>query len=100
MRIIFRHLLPNTIAPLVVAATLGVASSILTETGLGFLGLGAPPPTPSWGNMINDATAITVLEQYPWLWVPPGVAISLCVLSINLIGDGLRDALDPRMSDR
>jgi len=99
-RIIFRHLLPNTVAPLVVAATLGVASSILTETGLSFLGLGAPPPTPSWGNMINDATAITVLEQYPWLWIPPGVAISLCVLAINLIGDGLRDALDPRMSER
>ena len=98
-RVIFRHLLPNTMAPIVVAATLGVASSILTETGLGFLGLGAPPPTPSWGNMINDATSLTVLEQRPWLWIPPGIMISACVLSINLVGDGLRDALDPRMSD-
>jgi len=97
-RIILRHLLPNAVAPLIVAATLQMASAILMEAALSFLGIGVPPPTPSWGNMLQEAQAITVLESYPWLWVPPGIAIISCVLSINFIGDGLRDALDPRLT--
>lgn len=95
-RIIFRHLLPNVIAPITVAATFGVAIAILTEAALSFLGLGVQPPTASWGNMITSAQSATVLQQMPWLWVPPGVMIAVSVLSINFIGDGLRDALDPR----
>jgi len=94
-RLIFRHMLPNAIAPVIVAATLGMASAILLEAGLSFLGLGVQPPTPSWGNMLTDAQSLTVLESMPWLWIPPGVMIALAVLSINFIGDGLRDALDP-----
>ena len=99
-RIIFRHLLPNAIAPITVAATFGVAAAILTEAGLSFLGLGVQPPTASWGNMINTAQSAAVLQQMPWLWIPAGVMIALAVLSINFIGDGLRDALDPRSTHR
>ena len=95
-RLIFRHVLPNALGPIVVAATFGVASAILLEAGLSFLGLGVQPPTPSWGNMLRDAQSLTVLETMPWLWVPPGVMIVAAVLSINFIGDGLRDAVDPR----
>ncbi|HET8524007.1 MAG TPA: oligopeptide ABC transporter permease [Thermomicrobiales bacterium] len=95
-RIIFRHILPNAIAPVIVAATFGVAAAILTEAGLSFLGLGVQPPTPSWGNMINTAQSAAVLQQMPWLWIPAGFMIAIAVLSINFIGDGLHDALDPR----
>ncbi|MFN8542121.1 MAG: oligopeptide ABC transporter permease [Thermomicrobiales bacterium] len=94
-RIIFRHILPNAIAPVIVAATFGMANAILLEAGLSFLGLGVQPPTASWGNMLTDAQSLTVLESMPWLWIPPGIAIALAVLAINFIGDGLRDALDP-----
>jgi peptide/nickel transport system permease protein len=94
-RIIFRHLLPNALAPIIVAATFGIAGAILLEAGLSFLGLGVQPPTASWGNMLNDAQSLPVLESMPWLWLPPGVMIALAVLSINFIGDGLRDAFDP-----
>jgi peptide/nickel transport system permease protein len=94
-RIIFRHLLPNALAPVIVAATFGIASAILLEAGLSFLGLGVQPPTASWGNMLTDAQSLTVLQSMPWLWIPPGIMIALAVLSINFIGDGLRDALDP-----
>jgi len=94
-RIIFRHMLPNALAPVIVAATFGMANAILLEAGLSFLGLGVQPPTPSWGNMLKDAQSLTVLESMPWLWIPPGTMIALAVLSINFIGDGLRDALDP-----
>jgi peptide/nickel transport system permease protein len=97
-RIVFRHLLPNALAPITVAATFGVAAAILTEAGLSFLGLGVQPPTASWGNLINTAQSAAVLQQMPWLWFPAGVMIALSVLSINFIGDGLRDALDPRSS--
>lgn len=93
-QIIFRHILPNTIAPIVVAATLGVASAILTEAYISFLGLGVQAPTPTWGNMITGAA--NYIEQAPWLWFFPGLLILLTVLSINFVGDGLRDALDPR----
>jgi peptide/nickel transport system permease protein len=95
-RIIFRHVLPNALTPVIVNATFGMASAILLEAGLSFLGLGVQPPTASWGNMLNAAQSITILEQMPWLWVPPGVMIVVAVLSINFVGDGLRDALDPR----
>ncbi len=96
-RIIIKHVLPNVIAPLVVAASFGVAGAILTEAGLSFLGLGVQAPTPSWGTMINEARSIHIVDHMLWLWIPPGLMITTCVLSINFIGDGLRDALDPRM---
>jgi peptide/nickel transport system permease protein len=96
-RVIFRHILVNAVAPVTVAATFGVAAAILTEAGLSFLGLGVQPPTASWGNMVNSAQSAAVLQEMPWLWVPPGVLIALAVLSINFVGDGLRDAVDPRM---
>ncbi len=95
-RIMFRHILPNALAPLLVSATLGVAAAILAEAGLSFLGLGVPPPAPSWGNMLNRARPLHILQNMPWMWLPPGMAIFIVVLSINFLGDGLRDALDPR----
>jgi len=93
VQIIFRHILPNSIAPIVVNATLGVASAILTEAYISFLGLGVRQPTATWGNMLEDANRY--LETAPQLWIFPGFLILLTVLSINFIGDGLRDALDP-----
>ena len=93
-RIMFQHLLPNAIGPLLVAATLGVGEVILLEAGLSFLGLGIQPPTPSWGGMIFDARE--VLVSAPWASVFPALAIALTVLSANLVGDALRDAVDPR----
>ena len=96
VRIMFRHILPNAISPLLVSATLGVASAILSEAGLSFLGLGVPPPAPSWGNMLNRARPLHILATMPWMWLPPGIAIFVIVLSINFVGDGLRDAFDPR----
>jgi peptide/nickel transport system permease protein len=95
--IISRHLLPNVVAPISVAVTLGLASAILTEAGLSFLGLSVQVPTPSWGNMLFDATSVSVMENNWWLWVPPGLLIAFAVMAINFVGDGLRDALDPRM---
>jgi peptide/nickel transport system permease protein len=95
-RIILNHVLPGVVGPLVVSATFQVASAILTEAGLSFLGLGVQPPIASWGNMMFAATELIILESMPWLWVPPGVAVALSVLAINFIGDGLRDALDPK----
>ncbi len=97
-RLISRHLVPNVLAPVIVAATYGMASAILIEAGLSFLGLGVQPPTASWGNMLNAAQSISILEDMPWLWVPPGVMIAITVLSLNFLGDGLRDALDPFQS--
>jgi peptide/nickel transport system permease protein len=92
--IIFFHILPNSIAPIVVSATLGVANAILAEAYISFLGLGVQPPTATWGNMLDGAN--NYLESAPWLWFFPGLLILLTVLSINFLGDGLRDALDPR----
>jgi peptide/nickel transport system permease protein len=97
-RLIWRHLVPNVLAPVSVAATYGMASAILIEAGLSFLGLGVQPPTASWGNMLNAAQSISILETMPWLWVPPGLMIAITVLSLNFMGDGLRDALDPHQS--
>jgi len=93
-RIIFRHLLPNALGPLLVAATLGVGDVILLEAGLSFLGLGIQPPTPSWGGMILDSREVMV--SAPWAGIFPGLAIVITVLSANLFGDALRDAVDPR----
>lgn len=97
-RILWRHILPSVVAPITVAGSFGIAGAILTEAGLSFLGLGVQIPTPSWGNMLSEAQSIEIIESYPWLWLPPGLMISLCVLAINFIGDGLRDTLDPRMT--
>jgi ABC-type dipeptide/oligopeptide/nickel transport system permease subunit len=91
----FRHVLPNTVAPVVVAATLGIPQAILYEAGLSFLGLGANPPMPSWGLMISEA--IPNLRSYPYMLVSPALALSLTVLAFNFLGDGLRDAIDPWM---
>ncbi|MEM7736464.1 MAG: oligopeptide ABC transporter permease [Deinococcota bacterium] len=96
IRIMLQHLMPNAIAPIIVQATLGVAEAILTESALSFLGLGVQQPIASWGNMLADARNFTVLQSQPWLWVPPGAAIFITVLAINFMGDGLRDALNPR----
>jgi peptide/nickel transport system permease protein len=95
-RIVLRHLLPNALAPLTVLATFGVAAAILLEASLSFLGLGVRPPTPSWGNILFDAQSPTVLSDMPWLWLSPGLAIAITVLAVNFIGDGIRDAVDPR----
>lgn len=97
LRIIRRHMLPNAMAPLLINATLGMASAILIEAGLSFLGLGVQLPTPSWGNMLEAARNMRYIMHAWWLWLPPGLCIFLAVLSINLIGDGLRDAFDPRL---
>ncbi len=96
LRIIWRHLLPNSLAPLLVQLSLGMGQVILIEASLSFLGLGAQPPTPSWGAMLSNGRAY--LLAAPWLTLFPGLAIMLVVLGFNLMGDGLRDALDPRLS--
>jgi peptide/nickel transport system permease protein len=93
------HILPNIVAPLVVFATFGVASVVIFEASLSYLGLGVQPPTPSWGNMLNTARSLTVLERYPWQWVPPATFIVLMVLAVNFVGDGLRDAFDQRQTN-
>jgi peptide/nickel transport system permease protein len=95
-RIIFRHLLPNTMSPIVVAFTINTAIYIIAEAGLSFLGLGVPVTTPTWGNLLSAAQAPVVVEQYWWLWVFPAVAIITFVTGVNFVGDGLRDVLDPR----
>ncbi|MEJ5197781.1 MAG: ABC transporter permease, partial [Anaerolineae bacterium] len=100
LRIMFRHILPNVVAPIIVAGTFMIAGAILSEAGLSFLGLGVRMPTPTWGNMLTNAQSITVLESMPWLWLPPGLLITAVVLSINFLGDALRDALDPRLLNR
>lgn len=94
--LLWRHGLPNCIDILVVYATLQIATAILLEAGLSFLGLGIPAPEASWGNMLNAARSTVVLESYPWQWMFPGGALVLTVLAINFLGDGLRDAFDPR----
>ena len=100
LRIMLQHVLPNVIAPVVIAATLGVAGAIMAEAALSFLGLGVPPPAPSWGSMIADGRDLDQLRRAPWTSVFPGVAIGAAVLGFNLLGDALRDALDPRQHYR
>ncbi len=97
-RIIMRHILPNVLSPIMVSATLGIATAIITESALSFLGLGFPPDFPTWGRLLFDG--VDYLQQYPARVVWPGIAISLTVLSVNYVGDGLRDALDPRIRGR
>ena len=94
LRIALRHIFPNIVAPLIVQATLAIAAAVIAEASLSFLGLGQQPPAPSWGSMLN--TARNYIDQAPWMAIWPGVSIFLLVLSFNLLGDGLRDALDPR----
>ena len=93
LSIIFKHILPNSIAPIIVSGTLSVANAIISEAYISFLGLGVQPPTATWGNMLEGA--YNYIESAPWLWIFPGLLIVLTVLSINFVGDGLRDALDP-----
>ena len=95
LRIIFMHILPNALAPVLVSATLGIASAVLTESALSFLGIGVQPPTPSWGNMLTQGKE--VLGVAWWMSVFPGIAILLTVLGYNLLGEGIRDAIDPRL---
>lgn len=92
---LFRHIIPNALTPVIVGATLGVGNAIITESSLSFLGLGVTPPTPSWGNMLQDAQS--TMSSAPWLTVFPGLAILVSVLCVNFLGDGLRDGLDPRL---
>lgn len=95
-RTLFLHILPNAVAPILVNATFGIAGAITLEASLSFLGMGVQPPTASWGNMLTEAQSLTVLTSQPWLWIPAGLMIMISVLAINFIGDGLRDAVDPK----
>lgn len=95
-RIIFKHILPNTMSPIVVAFTVNIAIFIIAEAGLSFLGLGVPVTTPTWGNLLTAAQNPVVVNEYWWLWVFPALSIAVFVLGVNFVGDGLRDVLDPR----
>jgi peptide/nickel transport system permease protein len=97
-RIIFRHMMPNAIAPVLVSATIGIATAILTEAGLSFLGFGVPPPHATWGNILSDGK--NFIFDAPWLTFIPGIAILIVVLSFNLFGEGLRDVLNPKLRER
>ena len=99
VRIMFRHILPNTMAPLLIIASLSLGTSILAESTLSFLGYGVPPPDPTWGQMMG-AEARPYITRAPWMAVFPGAALALAVFAINVLGDGLRDTLDPRLRDR
>jgi ABC-type dipeptide/oligopeptide/nickel transport system permease subunit len=94
------HIVPAAMGQIVVVGTLAIAGAILAEAVLSFLGLGVQPPQASWGNMLRDAQSLTVIQSMPWLWLPPGLAIALTVLAVNFVGDGLRDAVDPRQTGR
>ena len=94
----FRHILPNVLAPLIVQTSVSLAFAILIEASLSYLGLGTQPPDPSWGTMLNEGR--TYLETAPWMSIFPGLAILLVVLSINFLGDGLQDALDPKATEK
>ncbi len=99
-RILFTHIFPNAIQPLIVQASLGMAGAVLSEASLSFLGLGIPPPAPSWGTMIEEARGFDVLYNAPHVLIFPGIAIALTVLAFNFIGDGLREYLDPKQRQR
>lgn len=96
MRVIFRHILPNAMGPIIVNATMGIAGAILAESSLSFFGLGVQPPTPSWGNMLSNAQELSTMMNAPWKAFFPGILIFITVLSFNFLGEGLRDALDPK----
>lgn len=91
--IVAKHILPNVLSPILVNATFGIASAILVEASLSFLGMGVQPPTASWGNMLTSAQSLTILSEEPWRWIPPGMAILAAVLSVNFLGDGLNEAI-------
>ncbi len=97
--ILLRHVLPNSIAPMLVYTSIAVAKNVLLEAALRYLGLGVQPPTPSWGNLLNNARSISVLSQEPWQWAPAAILIVVFVLAVNFVGDGIRDAVDPRRMD-
>jgi len=99
IRILARHILPNAMAPIIVAATIGIAGNILTEAWLSFLGLGAAPHIPSWGRMITEGQPYLATASKPWIYVFPGLALFLTVMGFNLLGDGLRDTLDPTLRE-
>jgi ABC-type dipeptide/oligopeptide/nickel transport system permease subunit len=99
MRTLFRHILPNSMAPIIVAATIGIAGNVLTEAWLSFLGLGAQPHIPSWGRMITEGQSYLVTATKPWIYIFPGLALFLTVMGFNLLGDGLRDVLDPTIRE-
>ncbi|MCE3202022.1 ABC transporter permease [Paenibacillus sonchi] len=94
--IIFKYILPNAIAPILIQVTFRIAGAIILESSLSFLGMGVQPPAASWGNMLYNAQSITILSERPWMWLPPGLLLILTILSINFVGNGLRDALDPK----
>ena len=94
--ILRRHLIPNTMGPIIVTATMQIPSAIFTEAFMSFIGLGVAESTPTWGNILNVAKSIDVVQNQWWLWVFPGLAISLFVLAVNFFGDGLRDVLDAK----
>ena len=98
--IVFRHILPNVISVIIVSATLDFATCMLTESSLSYLGFGVSPTQPTRGNMLYGANNSTVIQQYWWQWLFPSIALGLCTICINLIGDGLRDAIDPKSNDR
>lgn len=97
LRVALRHILPNLFAPIMVLATITIGGAILVEATLAFLGLGIPPPTPTWGSMLSRGTGAGSIEKAPWIAVAPGIAITLTVIAFNLMGDALRDILDPRL---
>ncbi|WP_301860232.1 ABC transporter permease [uncultured Megasphaera sp.] len=92
--IVFKHILPNVLSPILVNCTFGIAQAILIEAALSFLGMGVQPPTSSWGNMLTSAQSIMILSEEPWRWIPPGIAILIAVLTINFLGDGLNEAIN------
>lgn len=94
LSIMFRHMLPNTIGPVIVSVTLSTAGYVLSESGLSFIGLGVPAEVPTWGTVINAAKSLNIMQNYPALWLAPGIAIALFVLGVNFFGDGLRDVFD------
>ena len=100
LSIVFRHIVPNVISVIIVSATLSFASSMLTEATLSYLGFGVPPPHPTWGNMLFGANNSIVIQNYWWRWVFASIILGVCVICINVIGDGLRDAIDPKSQER
>ena len=97
--IIAKYILPNAIAPIFISITFRIAAAIIQESSLSFLGMGVQMPAASWGNMLYNAQSITILKSCQWMWIPPGVALVITILSINFIGNGLRDALDPKLKN-
>jgi peptide/nickel transport system permease protein len=97
LRILIKTVMPNSIAPLWVSLSFRISNAMITESALSFLGAGVQPPTPSWGNIIQSATSLVVLTQRWWIWIPAGVCLVVTIFCINFIGEGIRDALDPKM---